>query len=72
MNDPIKLFDVVALLEDLPEDNLYRGHVGTVIEVYTPDAFEVEFSDLNGITYGMTVLRVDQLMVLHHAPIHEE
>jgi Domain of unknown function (DUF4926) len=36
MNSAIKLLDVVALLEDLPELNLYRGHVGTIVEVYEP------------------------------------
>lgn len=29
MNSQIKLLDVVALLEDLPELELYRGQVGT-------------------------------------------
>lgn len=30
MNCTIKLLDVVALLEDLPQQGLYRGKVGTV------------------------------------------
>lgn len=41
----IKLLDVVALTVDLPEDNLLRGQVGTVVELLAEGkAFEVEFS----------------------------
>jgi hypothetical protein len=66
--DTIQLFDVVALTVDLPEQHLRRGQVGTVVEVYTPDAFEVEFSDTTGHTYALTSVRAEQLMVLHYAP----
>jgi hypothetical protein len=64
----INLFDVVALTEDLPEWNLRRGQVGTVVETLAPGVFEVEFSDTNGRTYAMLALRAEQLMVLHYAP----
>ena len=48
----IKLFDVVALTHDLPEHNLWRGQVGTVVEILSNgDAYEVEFSDRDGRTY---------------------
>ena len=48
----IKLLDVVALTVDLPEYNLWRGQVGTVVELLGDGAaFEVEFSDRNGRTY---------------------
>jgi hypothetical protein len=61
----IKLFDTVALLEDLPEENLWRGQVGAVIEVYNNGkAFEVEFVDTNGRTYGLLALRAKQVMLL--------
>jgi hypothetical protein len=66
MNLLIKLLDVVALLEDLPELNLYRGQVGTIVEVYEPGVFEVEFSDLNGRAYAIETLTANQLMVLYH------
>ena len=65
----MKLLDVVALLEDVPEINLYRGQVGTIVEVYEPGIFEVEFSDNNGRAYAMTILREKQLMLLYHEPI---
>ena len=46
MTNNIKLLDVVALTTDLPEENLWRGQVGTVVEILADGAaFEVEFSD---------------------------
>lgn len=63
----IRLFDSVALLQDLPEENLLRGHVGAVVEVYDEgDAFEVEFVDREGHTYGLATLRPHQFIVLSH------
>ncbi|MGB3264163.1 MAG: DUF4926 domain-containing protein [Microcoleus sp.] len=48
----VKLLDVVALTVDLPEYNLWRGQVGTAIELLADGAaFEVEFCDRNGRTY---------------------
>lgn len=71
MNNSIQLLDVVALTEDLPQKNLFRGQVGTVVELLAPDVFEVEFSNDNGQTYAMLALRADQLMVLHYQPLIE-
>jgi hypothetical protein len=69
MSEPVKLYDVVALLEPIPEEKLLRGHVGIVIEELAPNVFEVEFSDhRNGITYAMLPLRAEQFMVLHYEP----
>jgi hypothetical protein len=68
----MKLLDVVALLEDLPNLQLYRGQVGTIVEVYEPGVFEVEFSDLNGQAYAIETLKESQLMVLYHYPIQEK
>jgi hypothetical protein len=65
----IKLLDVVALTTDLSEENLWRGQVGTVVEILADgDAFEVEFSDKDGRTYESLGLRPEQLMVLHFEP----
>jgi len=65
-----KLLDVVALTVDLPEYNLWRGQVGTVVEILAGGtAFEVEFSDRDGRTYESLGLRPEQLMVLHYEPI---
>jgi len=52
LSNAIKLLDIVALTIDLPHDNLWRGQVGTVVEILANgQAFEVEFSDRNGCTY---------------------
>jgi Domain of unknown function (DUF4926) len=68
----IKLLDVVALTADLPQYNLWRGQVGTVVEILAAGAaFEVEFSDQNGRTYESVGLRLEQLMVLHFAALPE-
>lgn len=69
MNAEIQLLDVVALTEDLPKHSLYRGQVGTVVEILEPDVFEVEFSDNEGHTYGMLALKADQLLVLRYEPV---
>ncbi|MBX3063239.1 MAG: DUF4926 domain-containing protein [Anaerolineae bacterium] len=64
----IKLLDVVALTEDLPERGLRRGQVGTVVEILADGVFEVEFADSRGVTYAMLALHADQLIVLHYEP----
>ena len=64
----MNLYDVVALLEDLPEHDLKRGQVGTLVEEWEPGVYEVEFSDTNGVTYAMVALRADQLMTLYWHP----
>jgi hypothetical protein len=65
----MKLLDVVALTEDLPEIGLHRGQVGTIVEAYEPGVFEVEFSDLTGKAYAIETLNASQLMILYHQPI---
>lgn len=64
----IKLLDVVALMQDLPDRDLKRGQVGTVVEELAPGVYEVEFSDNEGRTYAMLPLRAEQLMILHYEP----
>lgn len=67
----IEMLSVVALLQDLPEHGLVRGQVGTVVEDLAPGVYEIEFCDDDGRTYAMASLKADQLMRLHHAPIHD-
>ena len=69
MNTAIKLLDVVALTEDLPERGLLRGQVGTVVESLGPDVFEVEFSDDQGRAYAELAVRAQQLMLLRYRPL---
>ena len=69
MEDPIQPLEVVALTVDIPELNLQRGQVGTVVEFLGGgQALEVEFSDRNGRTYASLGLRPDQVMVLRYEP----
>lgn len=69
MTNTVELLDVVALTVDLPKYNLWRGQVGTVVEILTGGAaFEVEFSDRNGRTYESVGLRPEQIMILRFEP----
>ncbi len=68
MNRGFQLYDVVTLTEDLPPQGLVRGQVGTIIERYSPDAFEVEFVDNSGHTYALVTLKSRQLLVLQYEP----
>ena len=67
----IETLSVVAMLEDLPEEGLVRGQVGTVVESWAPGVYEVEFCDDTGRTYAMVALKAEQLMQLHHEPVHQ-
>jgi hypothetical protein len=68
-NNTAKLLDVVALTADLPEYNLWRGQVGTVVDLLADGtAFEVEFSDRDGRTFESIGLRPEQFMVLYFEP----
>ncbi len=69
MSTKIRVLDVVALTEDMPQRGLLRGQVGTVVESLAPEVSEVEFSDNEGRTYATLTLRADQLTVLHHQPV---
>jgi len=62
---PIRLLDTVALVCDLPELGLVAGEVGAVVEELSADAFEVEFCDEHGCTYGLHTLRSSQNVPLH-------
>ena len=66
MNSPISILDTVALIVDIPDLKLTAGEVGSVVEVLGDGtAFEVEFCDNDGMTYGLHALRADQIVVLH-------
>jgi hypothetical protein len=69
MSETINLLDVVALTEDVPDQKLRRGQVGTIVEVLRPGVYEVEFSDNQGRTYAQLALPARQLMVLHEEPV---
>ena len=68
MNREIRVLDVVALTEDIPDRGLLRGQVGNVVESLGPAVFEVEFVDNDGQTYATVPLNTRQLLVLHYQP----
>jgi hypothetical protein len=67
----IEMHAVVALVEDLPAEGLVRGQVGTVVENWAPGVYEVEFCNGDGRAYAMVALKAEQLMRLHHEPVHQ-
>ncbi|MCF8076872.1 MAG: DUF4926 domain-containing protein [Desulfotignum sp.] len=68
MKNVIQLFDVVALLENIGNQRVGVGQVGTVVEILDEHVFEVEFCDNYGQTYAVLALRSDQLMPLRYSP----
>lgn len=67
--DDFKLFDVVALTTDLPDYDLKRGQVGTIVEVLANGkAFEVEFSDKSGRTIETIGVEPSPMMRLIYSP----
>lgn len=69
MKHNIHLFDVVAVLEEIPDKGIARGQVGTVVEALADGVFEIEFSDDEGRTYDTVPMRSDQLIVLRYGPV---
>lgn len=50
--------DTVVLDKALPAQGLRRGDLGAVVEVYEPDAVEVEFVTASGRTEALVTLNV--------------
>ena len=59
----MKLFDVVRLKEDLPEEGLLKRTVGTIVALFdTPEvAYEIEFANEQGETLCEVALKASQL-----------
>ena len=57
------LFDAVALIQDLPSEELHAGMVGAIVDVYTKPtpAYEVEFSDAYGKSIALLALLPEQI-----------
>jgi uncharacterized protein DUF4926 len=53
----IQELDIVSLLHDIPEENLKKGKTGTVVHCHHGGrAFEVEFTDSDGMTIAVLTL----------------
>ena len=64
----MKILDVVATLQDFPEQRVAKGQVGTVVEELDSDHVLVEFADLSGVAYALSPIQVGQLIELKHTP----
>jgi hypothetical protein len=72
-NHSLPILATVALTVDLPDENLTRGQLGTVVEHLQSDdelADLVEFDDENGETYAVVAVRPEHLLVLHRQCRH--
>jgi hypothetical protein len=67
-NEGPSLLDVVALLTDLPVQQLGRGQVGTIVEQLDDKTLLVEFSDDQGRAYAVAPCPRTDLLVLHYVP----
>jgi len=59
---------LVALLTDVPAEQLGRGQVGTVVESLDEGTVLVEFSDDEGRAYALVPCSHSELLVLHYVP----
>ena len=61
----IKEHDVVVLTQDLPEDRLQAGDVGTVVHIHQGGAgYAVEFMTLAGQTIAVTTVMASQVRAI--------
>ena len=61
------LFDVVELTMDIPEQGLYAGMQGAIVECHPDAAYEVEFTDEHGETLALLASRQHQFIVVWRA-----
>ena len=58
----IKEHDCVVLTQDLPNENLQAGDVGTVVHIHRGGvAYEIEFMTLTGQTIAVATVQASQL-----------
>ena len=57
----IKELDQVVLTVDLPEHELVRGEIGTVVLLHGEGGYEVEFVALDGETIAIATLSTSQV-----------
>ena len=59
------LFDVVVLIEDIPEEGLRAGMKGAIIKIYSQpvEGYEIEFCDEQGRTVSQLALSSNQFQL---------
>lgn len=68
MSLKIRELDVVALLVEIPGENLARGQVGTVVDLPGNGTALVEFSGDDGKAYAFAAVSEAHLLPLIHEP----
>lgn len=63
-----RLLDAVTPRKDIPEYELCEGNIGTIVEVWEPGVFTVEFNTEGGRLLALVDLKEEQL----RAPTREE
>jgi Domain of unknown function (DUF4926) len=71
-----KEYDIVAIISDIQavhKENqqpilLQSGQVGTVVMNFNDEAYLIDFSDAQGMTYAMETIPQNQLMLIHYEP----
>jgi uncharacterized protein DUF4926 len=48
--------DTLVLTRDVPDHSLRAGDLGAVVQVYSPDSYEVEFVRASGQTQALIML----------------
>ena len=56
-----KVLDTVVLTRDVPQAGLRQGDLGAIVEVYGPNAFEIEFVAASGRTQALVTLSLDDI-----------
>lgn len=60
----MKINDVVEVSRDVPELGLVAGDRGVVVCVFSGGVYEVEFSDVSGVTVAEVVLDESQMALV--------
>lgn len=68
----MKYLDVVATSEAVPEEQLEKGQVGTIVQELACDMMLVEFSDSKGVCRVLAPVSVHKLVVLRAAVVSDE
>ena len=53
--------DVVVLRTDHPAQGLKRGDLGAIVDIYAPDAIDVEFVTASGRTRALVTLKTSDI-----------
>lgn len=69
MRTALKILDAVALLKNIPQKQLKRGQLGTIVEELAAGVFEVEFADRSGRTIALLAVKAADLLQLHDEPV---